>query len=176
MRFLVVASGLSIAVLAPAFAQTPKPSVQLVPHRAVYDLSLLRPEIPRSSTARRGRIAMDFGGDACDGYTMKYRQVTILDSNEPAPDTSTPRPRPSRPATASRCASRSTSTTQGMSRRRRRWRCQALRRRVARRASSSSRSSEVFAAAGEPIFPTEHMKRLIEAAGPGDNTSRREGL
>ena len=32
-----------------------------------------------ASTARRGRIAFDFGGDACDGYTLKYRQVTVLD-------------------------------------------------------------------------------------------------
>ena len=25
---------------------------------------------------------MDFGGDACDGYTLNYRQVTVLNSNE----------------------------------------------------------------------------------------------
>ena len=36
----------------------------------------------RGVDSARGRIAMDFGGDACDGYTLKYRQVTVLNSNE----------------------------------------------------------------------------------------------
>ena len=42
MRSFVVAAGLSIASLMPAVAQTAKTPVQLAPHRAVYDLSLLR--------------------------------------------------------------------------------------------------------------------------------------
>ena len=54
MRSLLVASGLSIALLVPAMAETPRSPVQLVPHRAVYDLSLLRSEGSGASTAREG--------------------------------------------------------------------------------------------------------------------------
>src|SRR5919112_4268721 len=82
MRSLIVASGLSIALLASASAETAKPPVQLVPHRAIYDLSLLRSGGSIGIDSARGRIAMEFGGDACDGYTLKYRQVTVLDSSE----------------------------------------------------------------------------------------------
>src|SRR5918993_2767651 len=82
MRSLIVASGLSIALLASASAETAKPPVQLVPHRAIYDLSLLRSGGSKGIDSARGRIAMEFGGDACDGYTLKYRQVTILNSGE----------------------------------------------------------------------------------------------
>ena len=82
MRSLLVASGLSIALLVPAMAETNRSPVQLVLHRAVYDLSLLRSEGSRGLDSARGRIAMDFGGNACEGYTLTYRQVTVLDSNE----------------------------------------------------------------------------------------------
>ena len=62
--------------------RNPLPRCGLSPHRAVYDLSLARSNGSRSVDAARGRIAFDFGGDACDGYTLKYRQVTVLDSGE----------------------------------------------------------------------------------------------
>ena len=106
MRLLVAATGLSIALLSPAFAETAKSPVQLAPHRAVYDLSLLRAGGSNGVENARGRIAMEFGGDACDGYTLKYRQVTILNSSESGrqhrryPDRHL-----SRPATAARCTS-----------------------------------------------------------------------
>src|SRR5215207_7037092 len=82
MRSLLMASGLSIAMLATASAETAKSGVELIPHRAVYDLSLLRSGGSRGLDSAKGRIAMDFGGNACDGYTLTYRQVTVLDSNE----------------------------------------------------------------------------------------------
>ncbi len=73
---------LIVAGIAPSAAQPAKPGIHLVPHRAVYDLSLLRSQGSRGLDSARGRIAMDFGGDACDGYTLNYRQVTVLNSNE----------------------------------------------------------------------------------------------
>ena len=42
----------------------------------------LRAERLAGVESARGRIAIDFGGDACEGYTLKYRQVTVLDSGE----------------------------------------------------------------------------------------------
>ena len=67
MRLLVVASGLSIASLMPAVAETAKPPVQLTPHRAVYDLSLLRAGGSNGVENARGRIAMEFVAfEACE--------------------------------------------------------------------------------------------------------------
>src|SRR3712207_3006807 len=66
----------------PAAAQGGGGSVQLAPHRAVYDLSLLRAGGSSGLESARGRIAIEFAGDACEGYTPKFRQVTILGSKE----------------------------------------------------------------------------------------------
>ena len=62
-----------------AAAETP---VRLVPHRAVYDLSLASNRGPRGLDSARGRIVFDFTGNACEGYGLKFRQVTVLDSSD----------------------------------------------------------------------------------------------
>src|SRR5690242_2016562 len=88
MRSLIVATGLSLAMLSSAWAETAKAPVVLAPHRAVYDLSLARSDgSSKGVESARGRIAMEFAGDACDGYTQKYRQVTVLDTSEGGPRT-----------------------------------------------------------------------------------------
>ena len=56
--------------------------VRLAPHRIVYELSLLSSGGARSIESARGRIAYEFTGDACEGYRLKYRQVTMLDNAE----------------------------------------------------------------------------------------------
>ena len=56
--------------------------VVLAPHRAVYELSLLRAQGKRPVRAVRGRILYDFSGSACDGYALNFRQVSELDSGE----------------------------------------------------------------------------------------------
>jgi hypothetical protein len=43
---------------------------------------------PRGIEAARGRIAFDFTGDACEGYALSFRQVTVLESGEGEPRTS----------------------------------------------------------------------------------------
>src|SRR4051812_15751084 len=63
-------------------------AVRLAPHRAVYDLSLARSAGARSVESARGRIAFDFTGDACAGYALNYRQVTVLESSETGSKTS----------------------------------------------------------------------------------------
>ncbi|WP_210483279.1 cell envelope integrity EipB family protein [Microvirga antarctica] len=169
MRSLVIATGLTLAFLVPATAQPAKSVVHLVPHRAVYDLSLLRSQGSRGLDSARGRIAMDFGGDACDGYTLNYRQVTVLNSNE----------------TGARTVDTQTATFEagdGLSMRFK-----------SKSTSGSTASSGVdgdaqlkpdgsldvrfkqprsagFSAAGQPIFPTDHLKRIIEAARQGQST------
>ncbi len=54
----------------------------LVPHRAVYDLKLLRTPGKRQIELVRGRILYDFSGSPCEGYILQFRQVSELDSGE----------------------------------------------------------------------------------------------
>src|SRR5690349_7537144 len=57
--------------------------VGLVAHRAIYDLSLGTTRGGNSQIAGvRGRILYDFGGNACQGYSLEFRQVSELDSGE----------------------------------------------------------------------------------------------
>jgi hypothetical protein len=61
-------------------AAPPADTVLLAPHRAVYDLKLVKSHGARGVEAVRGRILYDFSGNACDGYQLQFRQVSQLDS------------------------------------------------------------------------------------------------
>lgn len=80
---LLFAGPVSAAPTAPEGA-LPNASdpVVLANHRAVYDLTLGGSSGARPVEAARGRIVIDFRGDACRGYTMQTRQVTELTSGE----------------------------------------------------------------------------------------------
>jgi hypothetical protein len=54
----------------------------LAPHRAVYDLKLLKSHGQRPIEAVRGRILYDFTGSACEGYALQFRQVSEIDNGE----------------------------------------------------------------------------------------------
>jgi EipB-like len=54
----------------------------LVPHRAIYDLTLGETRGNAQVAGVRGRILYDFDGNACEGYTLQFRQVSELDSGE----------------------------------------------------------------------------------------------
>jgi hypothetical protein len=69
-----------MAMPAPAAAQ-PR-AVELVPHRAVYDLKLSRSRGNRPVEAVRGRILYDFSGSRCEGYALQFRQVSEIDLGE----------------------------------------------------------------------------------------------
>ncbi len=92
-RGAVLAVGLILlAPFAPARAQdTAKDTAQqtanaapivLVPHRAIYDLSLGETRGDSQIVGVRGRILYDFDGNACQGYSLTFRQVSELDSGE----------------------------------------------------------------------------------------------
>jgi hypothetical protein len=70
---------------APIVAMTPIP---LVPHRAIYDLSLGDVRGNSSIVSVRGRILYDFDGNACEGYSLEFRQVSELDTGEGKTSTS----------------------------------------------------------------------------------------
>ena len=72
-----------IGLAAASHAGAPDPSpVVLVPHRAIYDLSLGSTRGNSQIIGVRGRILYDFDGNACDGYSLEFRQVSELDTGE----------------------------------------------------------------------------------------------
>src|SRR5215469_10077931 len=76
---LIAATAPSAPVPVEASEEAP---ITLVPHRAVYDLALGRARDASQVASVRGRILYDFDGNACEGYTLKFRQVSELDSGE----------------------------------------------------------------------------------------------
>jgi hypothetical protein len=54
----------------------------LAPHKAIYDLKLVRSQGKRPVEAVRGRILYDFTGSPCEGYALEFRQVSEIDSGE----------------------------------------------------------------------------------------------
>lgn len=54
----------------------------LAAHRAVYDLSLVKAEGNKAPIDARGRIAFDFTGSVCEGYAQNFRQLTELQGHE----------------------------------------------------------------------------------------------
>lgn len=70
--FRAAASMLAIAAAMPAFAGP------LAAHRAVYDLTLDRASDRSGVTGLSGRMVYEFNGSACDGYTVNFRFVTRI--------------------------------------------------------------------------------------------------
>ncbi|TJW57155.1 MAG: DUF1849 family protein [Mesorhizobium sp.] len=63
--------------MAPAFAV---PALQA--HRAVYDLTLDKASDRSGITGISGRMVYEFNGSPCEGYTVKFRFVTQIVTNE----------------------------------------------------------------------------------------------
>lgn len=68
-----VVSGLSMASAADA---------ALLPHRAVYDLQLDDASDRSGITGISGRMVYEFNGSSCDGYTVTFRFMTQIDTDE----------------------------------------------------------------------------------------------
>ena len=77
----MVAAG-SIAGVCFAAAPPAEATAALAPHRAVYDLTLAKSGGKRPIEAVHGRILYDFSGNACEGYALQFRQVSEIDSGE----------------------------------------------------------------------------------------------
>jgi hypothetical protein len=58
------------------------PVTELAAHRAVYDLTLSLSRGKRPIEAVRGRILYDFTGNSCEGYALQFRQVSEIDAGE----------------------------------------------------------------------------------------------
>ena len=165
----VFASAVALFALLPAAAPAETGAgVRLVPHRAVYDLSLVRSGGSRGLDNAQGRIAFDFGGDACDGYTLKYRQVTVLDSSETGSKTLDVRTATFESADGKMIRFKTDSLMEGVSSDNVDGSADLKDGKLSIRLTGPRRESVNVAA--EPVFPTEHMKRLIEAARAGGGT------
>jgi hypothetical protein len=163
------------AVAAPGAAPPDQPApttgapapVILANHRAVYDLSLSNSTGTRPVEAARGRIVIDFRGDACRGYTMQTRQVTELTSGE----------------TGTRLSDLRSTTFEGGDGREFRFKTTTSTddQRAAPVDGSATADDKgltvklkgtpkPITVAGPVLFPSAHMKRLVETARAGQST------
>ena len=147
-----------------ARAQGPAATVKFAPHIAIYDLKLTSSRGKRLLESARGRIVYDFSGSACEGYSLQFRQVTELDSGEGKASLSDLR----------------TSTWEEGDGKSFRFQSQNYMddQRVSEVDGQADRAKEQVAVklskpggkkfdAGKVVFPTEHMRLLIEAARAG---------
>lgn len=141
-------------------------AVRLAPHKAVYDLRLLSSHGPRTIGAARGRIVFDFTGSACDGYALSLRQVTVVEADESDPRLSDLRTTTFEEGegggfkfrTETQVGAGPAKVVNGDAEKR----GEGLVVRLARP------KRERIRAGTDVIFPTAHMKRLIEAAQTGE--------
>lgn len=70
------------ALAGSAWAAPAANTVEFVPHRAVYELKLVSARGNRPVESVRGRILYDFSGSRCEGYALQFRQVSEIDSGE----------------------------------------------------------------------------------------------
>ncbi len=160
MMVLLVLTG---GAVGPALAAPP-----LMPHRAVYDLALV-PEKSKGISNAAGRIAFEFTGNACDGYSLNFRQVTQIDDGE---------------GRRKLMDMRSTTWEDGEGKAFRFNIRNMIDNRTTQQADGTAdrgRDGGVSVAlkqprpfkldlAGEPVFPTEHTRRLLDAAKAGERS------
>jgi EipB-like len=167
VRFVL---GAALALVATA-ASVPAPAaggaaaIALVPHRAVYDLKLGQSHGQRAVEGVRGRILYDFSGSACDGYALNFRQVSELDNGEGKVSVSDLRAATWEDAGAKSFRFNSENfvnqdkidSVDG--------RAERSPDRLAVKLSKPT--EQTFNLEADMVFPTEHIRRIIEAARAG---------
>jgi hypothetical protein len=161
---VVVAAG--VAYAAPAGnPDMDAAKVELVPHRAVYDLSLSQSRNNRAAEAVTGRILYDFSGNSCDGYALQFRQVSQLNTGEGKSALSDLRTITWEDGGATNYRFQSQNmldekqveTVDG----------QAERKTGSVAVNLTKPGQKKFDAEAGVVFPTEHMRRIIAAARAG---------
>lgn len=162
---MALAIGFAAIVTHHASAAPPTDKVLLAPHRAVYDLKLLKSQSSRGVQGVRGRILYDFSGNACDGYDLQFRQVSELDSGEGKAALSDLRSTTWEDGTAKKFRFNSENLVNAT-------RTDVVNGRAERNADqvavnlSKPKEKTLTVPAGS-VFPTEHMRRIIVAAREG---------
>jgi hypothetical protein len=88
LRPLVPILFIAVASIAGLAGKAAAQGAVLVPHRAVYELTLDPAKTGTKVDRASGRIAFEITGNACDGYSVTLRQVTQLDTGEGRQSTS----------------------------------------------------------------------------------------
>jgi hypothetical protein len=161
---LLLALVASPALAAPALAAT----VRLAPHRAVYDLSLAESRGTRAVEGARGRIVFDFTGDDCKGWALQYRQVTVLESGETGAKTSDLRNTTFESGDGRTFTFRTQSDLNGAAGER--VDGEAERTGDGVKIQVKRPKPETATTSGTVYFPSDHMRRLVEAARAGQTT------
>ncbi|WP_336487751.1 cell envelope integrity EipB family protein [Methylobacterium nigriterrae] len=142
--------------------------VTLASHRAVYDLALSSSGGARAVESARGRIVIDFKGDACRGYTMQTRQVTMLESGETGSRTSDLRNTTFESGDGHDFRFKTTTVLNGVASPSIDGTADAGAGGLKVRLKEPKRDQ--IGDAGAVLFPSLHMRRLVEAARAGETT------
>jgi len=164
LGFVAIIAG--IAASAPSLAQPTSGPIALAPHVAVYDLKLTSSRGKRSIESVRGRIVYDFSGSACEGYALKFRQVTELDSGEGKVALSDLRTTTWEEGDAKSFRFKSENYMDEQQIGEVDGRAERARASVA---VKLTKPEDKKLDVGAVVFPTEHMRRLIEAARAGQS-------
>ncbi len=143
------------------------PAGELASHRAVYELKLAHTRGNSGAVAARGRILYDFSGNACDGYALQFRQVSELDNGEGKVSLSDLRSTTWEDAAANTFIFKSQNylnetlvdSVDG----------QAERQRDKVAVRLTQPAAKTFDLDAALVFPTDHMRRIIEAAREDKN-------
>ena len=143
------------------------PAGELASHRAVYELKLAHTRGNSGAVAARGRILYDFSGNACDGYALQFRQVSELDNGEGKVSLSDLRSTTWEDAAANTFIFKSQNylnetlvdSVDG----------QAERQRDKVAVRLTQPAAKIFDLDAALVFPTDHMRRIIEAAREDKN-------
>jgi EipB-like len=157
-----LASLLLVAGISLRHAIAIPPAPELASHRAVYELKLAHARGNSTAVSARGRILYDFSGNTCDGYVLQFRQVSELDNGEGKITLSDLRSTTWEDAAATRFIFKSQNylnetlidTVDGQAER--------LADKVA--VSLTNPIAKKFDLQQAVAFPTDHMRRIIEAA------------
>ncbi|ALK09254.1 cell envelope integrity EipB family protein [Blastochloris viridis] len=170
MNVTSLAAAVGLVVGSIALAATPAVADEppaFVPHRAVYDLDLDGPITKSQVRAARGRIVYEFSGNACEGWAMSLRQVVQIEGADERSNVSDTLATSWEDAAAKtfRFANQSSvdRASQDVSEGR------AERGADGRVTVKIAKPADGEAALGAGVvFPTEHMRRLVEAARKGE--------
>ncbi|MCF8477845.1 MAG: cell envelope integrity EipB family protein [Pseudolabrys sp.] len=151
--------------ITPPIAAPATGAVVLARHRAIYDLRLSKSNGSRGLQAVRGRIVYDFSGNACDGYLLNFRQVSELDSAEGKTALSDLRSTTWEDEDAKNFRFNSENLLNDKQ-------TDAVDGSAERRASGvavtlSKPKTKSFTVPANVVFPTDHMRRAVEAARAG---------
>lgn len=164
-RLVLCAGAILAATAIPVYAAGAAAAISLVPHRAVYDLKLGQSHGQRAVESVRGRILYDFSGSACDGYVLNFRQVSELDNGEGKVSVSDLRAATWEDGNAKSFQFNSENYVNQNKVNSVDGRAERSPDRLAVKLSKPK--EETFNLDADMVFPTEHIRRAIEAARAG---------